>query len=348
MSDFDTKLHPAAAASAAFVSQAPFPHFSLQTSSNRQAGGESQVPGAIYLRLSKDDEGAGESISIANQRKLLLRYAKEHSFTIIREYVDDGFSGTSFDRPGFQRLIEDIRNKEIHLVLTKDLSRLGRDYIKTGEYTEHFFPAHKVRFIAVGDGYDSDNSSSDLIPFRNVINEMYARDISRKIRASLHVRMEEGSYIGNFAPYGYQKNSGERRSLSPDPEAAPVVLRLFQEAAAGSLPSEIAHRLNKENVPCPSRYRQSHFPQLESDPRYKNKLWTANTVIKILHNPVYLGHMVQGKTRKLSFKSSSSLPVPASERICVPDTHPAIVTEELFYRCQEQLASRICRRQKRP
>ena len=311
-------------------------------------GGSQAAAGAIYLRLSKDDEGSGESISIANQRKLLLRYAKEHHFTIIREYVDDGFSGTSFNRPGFQRLIEDIQKKEIRLVLTKDLSRLGRDYIKTGEYTELFFPAHKVRFIAIGDGYDSASSSSDLIPFRNVVNEMYARDISRKIRASLQVRMEEGSYIGNFAPYGYQKSGRERRTLIPDPAAAPVVLRLFEEAAAGIRPSTTARRLNEEKILCPSRYRQSCYPHLKTDSRYQNKMWTANTIIKILHNPVYLGHMVQGKTKKLSFKSSACLSVPVPERICVADTHPAIVTEELFCRCQEQLAARACRRKEKP
>lgn len=300
--------------------------------------------GAIYLRLSKDDEGSKESISIANQRKLLLRYAREHRFTIMREYVDDGFSGTSFDRPGFNRLIEDICKGEIRLVLTKDLSRLGRDYIKTGQYTELFFPAHRVRFIAVGDGYDSASSNADLIPFRNVINEMYARDISRKIRASLQVRMEEGSYIGNFAPYGYQKTGGERRSLLPDPQTAPVVRRLFTEAAGGALPSAMARSLNEEGILCPSSYRQACFPALKSDPRYQNKRWTANTIIKLLHNPVYLGHMVQGKTKKLSFKSSASLTVPAGERICVPGTHPAIVTEELFFACQEQLARRTCRK----
>lgn len=300
----------------------------------------SLLPGAIYLRLSKDDEGSGESLSIVNQRKMLLRYAGEHHLTIIREYVDDGYSGTSFDRPGFRSMIEDIEKKEIRLVLTKDLSRLGRDYIKTGEYTELFFPSRGVRFIAVGDGYDSAYSSTDLIPFRNVVNEMYARDISRKIRASLQVRMEEGSYIGNFAPYGYVKSGKERHQLVPDDETAPIVLRLFLEAASGVLPSELARELNGEQIPCPSLYRCLKHPGLTPSHYSKSGLWTANTIIKILHNPVYLGHMVQGKTKKLSFKSKASLTVPPGERIKVSGTHPAIVTETLFAQCSEQLESR--------
>lgn len=306
---------------------------------------KSFLPGAIYLRLSKDDEGAKESLSIANQRKMLLRYAAEHGLTVIREYVDDGYSGTSFDRPGFKRMIEDIEKKEIGLVLTKDLSRLGRDYIKTGQYTELFFPSRGVRFIAVGDGYDSAFSSTDLIPFRNVVNEMYARDISRKIRASLQVRMEEGSYIGNFAPYGYRKCGKERHQLTPDPETAPIVLRLFLDASRGVLPSALAAELNNEKIPCPSIYRCLKHPGLSPDRFSRSGQWTANTIIKILHNPVYLGHMVQGKTKKLSFKSSASLTVPEHERIRVPDTHPPIVTEQLFLQCKEQLKSRTCRKQ---
>lgn len=302
------------------------------------------APGAVYLRLSKDDEGSGESLSIANQRKMLLRYASEHSLTIIREYVDDGYSGTSFDRPGFKKMIADIEKKEIRLVLTKDLSRLGRDYIKTGQYTELFFPSRGVRFIAVGDGYDSAFSSTDLIPFRNVVNEMYARDISRKIRASLQVRMEEGSYIGNFPPYGYLKQGNEHRRLVPDPETAPVVLRLFLEAANGILPSALARELNAENLLSPSRCRCLKHPELNPQHYSRSGLWTANTIIKILHNPVYLGHMVQGKTKKLSFKSRSTLTIPLPERISVRDTHPPIVTEELFLQCENQLNSRATRK----
>lgn len=305
------------------------------------------LPGAIYLRLSKDDEANGESMSIANQRKLLLKYARDHHFSIEKEYVDDGYSGTSFCRPAFSRMISDIEQGEIRLVLTKDLSRLGRDYIKTGEYTELFFPSHGVRFIAVNDGYDSACSSSDLIPFRNVINEMYARDISRKIRASLAVRMEEGSFIGSRPPYGYiAVQTGEdgqrKRSLLPDPEAARVVRFLFSEAACGVKPSELALRLNAQKVPCPSAYRNKNSAKSDGTER----LWTANTIIKLLHNPVYLGHLVQGKTRKLSFKSQIFRTVPPQERIRIPHAHPPLVSEEVFLQCEEQLRRRTCRAEK--
>lgn len=332
-----------------FISEKYFPE-NLSASRNQTAldsslkiNASSPPFGAIYLRLSKDDEGSGESLSISNQRKLLLHYAQEHHFTIEREYIDDGYSGTNFDRPGFSRLIEDIRNKEIHLLLTKDLSRLGRDYIKTGEYTELVFPRYGVRFIAVGDGYDSAFSNSDWIPFRNVVNEMYARDISRKIRSALLTRMEDGSYIGNFAPYGYEAVGRKHRHLLPDPETAPIVAFLFQRACSGCLPSALAEELNDRQILCPSRYRLLKHPGTGAAPRGKG-LWTANTIIKLLHNPVYMGDMVQGKTKKISFKSSVCQTVPPKKRIVVRHTHPPIVSEDDFMLCQQQLESRRTRR----
>lgn len=300
--------------------------------------------GGIYLRLSKDDELSGESASISNQRKLLLRYAAEHGFSIEKEFCDDGYSGTTFNRPGFKQMIADIKEKKINLVLTKDLSRLGRDYIKTGQYTELFFPSHGVRFIAVGDSYDSAVSSSDMIPFRNIVNEMYARDISRKIKASLRVRMEEGDFIGNFAPYGYVKSPKNRHRLTPDPIAAAVVRRLFSEAAKGARPSMIAAALNHERIPSPALYRCNNNPGLMPEHYTQHGRWTANTIIKILHNPVYLGHMVQGKSRKISFKSSVTILTPPEERSTVADTHPPLITECEFNRCKEQLLKRTCRK----
>ncbi len=160
---------------------------------------------ALYMRLSKDD-GQSESVGISAQRRILKAYSKEHGFEIEDEYIDDGFSGTNFERPAFKRMIKDIEQKRINLVLTKDLSRLGRNYIAAGEYTEIYFPGKGVRYIAVSDGYDSASPNDDIAPFRHVVNEMYARDISRKIRSSLYARMKDGVYIGNFAPYGYEKS----------------------------------------------------------------------------------------------------------------------------------------------
>lgn len=307
------------------------------------ASGHPPVRGALYLRLSKDDDAAGESSSISNQRKLLLRYAAEHAFPIVSEYSDDGFSGTTFERPGFQAMIRDVEDGKLNLILTKDLSRLGRDYIKTGQYTELFFPSHGVRFIAVGDGYDSAGANSDLIPFMNVVNEMYARDISRKIRASLQVRMEEGSYIGNFAPYGYQKSEEDRRRLTPDPVSAAIVRRIFEEAADGALPSFIAASLNREQIPPPALYRCAKRPDLKPEHYTRHGKWTANTIVKLLHNPVYLGHMVQGKTRKISFKSRLTIPTAPADRPFVPDTHPPLISRDIFDQCQEELSRRACR-----
>lgn len=302
------------------------------------------VRGCIYLRLSKDDESAGESASISNQRKLLLHYAKEQRLPVEKEFCDDGYSGTTFDRPGFKAMIAAIERKEVNLVLTKDLSRLGRDYIQTGQYTELFFPARGVRFIAVGDGYDSACSAADILPFRNIVNEMYARDISRKIKASLQVRMGEGAFIGNFPPYGYLKDPADRHHLIPDAAGAAVVKRIFYEAARGLLPSRIAAQLNEEHIPSPALHRCETHPGLSPEHYTARGLWTANTIIKMLHNPVYLGHMVQGKTRKVSFKSSLTVSVPPSQRSIVPDTHEPLITEKLFKRCEKQLATRACRK----
>ena len=184
----------------------------------------------LYLRLSKDD-GAGESSSISTQRNILLSYAKDNNFRIYDEYVDDGWSGTNFERPEFKRMIKDIESGHINLVLTKDLSRLGRDYITTGQYTEIYFPSKGVRYIAINDGYDSESQYTDIVPFKNVLNEMYARDTSRKIRSAFISKMEQGSYIGNFAPYGYKKDERNKNHLIIDEEAAPIVSKIFKMAA---------------------------------------------------------------------------------------------------------------------
>ena len=181
---------------------------------------------ALYLRLSRDD-GAGESASIDSQRKLLLQYAKKNGFSVFDEYVDDGWSGTNFDRPAFLRMIAHIEAGLIQTVITKDLSRLGRDYITAGQYTELYFPKKGVRFIAVNDGYDSADPRMDLAPFQNVINELYARDISKKIRSAFAARMENGEFIGAFAPFGYRKDPEDRHHLLVDDWAGAVVQSIF-------------------------------------------------------------------------------------------------------------------------
>ena len=188
----------------------------------------------LYLRLSRDDGDTDESMSITNQRDFLQKYVAGRGWQVTNIYIDDGYTGTNFDRPAFRRMIADIEAGLVNLVITKDLSRLGRDYITAGEYTERFFPEHGVRYIALNDGYDSDSPYTDIAPFKNIINEMYARDASKKIRSAFETKMREGSYIGNFAPYGYEKDPLNRNRLVVDYEAAPVVQEILGVCAAGS------------------------------------------------------------------------------------------------------------------
>lgn len=297
---------------------------------------------ALYMRLSKDDEGSGESSSITNQRNLLAAYAKEHGYLIYDDYVDDGFSGTNFNRPAFKRMIQDIEDKKINLILTKDLSRLGRDYIQTGEYTEVYFPSKKVRYIAVNDGFDSESQYTDIAPFKNVVNEMYARDTSKKIRSAFSVKMRNGSYIGNFAPYGYRKDPNDKNHLIPDESSAEVVRKIFTLAAEGTKPAEIARILNSRNILTPALYRCSVHPQLCADNYAQRKEWTAATITKLLRNIVYLGHMAQGKTTKVSFKSKLTLRNTRQDWIVVENTHEPIVSGELFEMAQKRMKSRTC------
>ena len=283
-----------------------------------------QYKAALYMRLSRDD-GGRESAGIESQRLLLRDYARTHGFSVIDEYVDDGYSGTRYDRPAFTRMLSDIEAGRIDLVLTKDLSRLGRNYIASGELTEVYFPEHKVRFIAINDGYDSALGADDMAPFRHVMNEMYARDISRKIRTALRAKILDGQYIGSFPPYGYRKCAEDKNRLEPDPVSAAVVKEIFALSAEGKTPSDIAEKLNRSGTPIPLDHRnlQEGKPSL-------HRLWRSSGICKILRNRTYLGHTIQGKTEKPSFRSQSSLPKRPTEWVVVENTHPPLVSEALF------------------
>lgn len=298
----------------------------------------------LYLRLSRDDDNPGESESIQNQRSLLQGYAAQHGFTIVGEYVDDGWSGTRFDRPRFQDMLRDMEQHRFEVVLVKDLSRLGRDYIQTGRYLELVFPEHGVRLIAVGDGIDTARSDTDLAPFRNVINEMYARDTSRKIRGALHTKMQAGKFIGNFAPYGYQKDPRDKNHLIPDERAAATVRQIFAWAAAGRRPAEIARMLNERGEPPPAVYRTLVHPELNPDHYSKRKAWTSVGVSRMLQDVVYLGHIAQGKTDKVSFKSKKTREKRTDEWIIVPDCHEPLVCQQTFDAVQRQRSARRCDR----
>ena len=281
---------------------------------------------ALYMRLSREDGGA-ESAGIESQRLLLRAYAEEQGYEIYDEYVDDGYSGTRYDRPAFARMRADVEAGAVNLVLVKDLSRLGRNYIVTGELTEVYFPEHRVRLIAINDGYDSARGEDDMAPFRHVMNELYARDISRKIRTALRAKILDGQYIGSFAPYGYRKSRENKNRLEEDREAAQTVRRIFEMAAEGASSRQIAEALSRDGVPVPLDYRRGVQEKSSAA-----RPWSASGVCKILRNQVYLGHTVQGKSGKLSFKAKVSRPRPRSEWIVVPNTHPPLVSEELFAR----------------
>ena len=300
----------------------------------------------LYMRLSRDD-GTAESSSITTQRKILLSYAKENGFIVYDEYIDDGFSGTNFDRPNFKRMIQDIEDKKINLVLTKDLSRLGRDYITAGQYTEIYFPSKGVRYIAINDGYDSNSPYNDIAPFKNVINEMYARDISKKIRSSFLARMKDGYYIGNFAPYGYKKDPDNKNHLVIDEEVAPIVKEIFNMASIGKRPTDIATHLNNKGIITPIMYRcEKHNLSLDSYPKYKNKRWTSATVSKILKSVAYIGHTAQKKTTKISFKSKVTVNNPREDWIIVENTHSPIIDKNTFELVQRYTKSRTYQKSK--
>lgn len=301
---------------------------------------DSRYRAGLYMRLSKEDEGVAESASISAQRKLLRAYAKENNFDIFDEYADDGYAGTGFARPAWNRLLEDIEAEKVNMVITKDLSRLGRNYIVTGQLTEVYFPEKGVRCIAVNDGYDSESPGSDIVPFKNIVNEMYARDASRKIRSSLQTKIKEGAFIGNFAPYGYQKDPKDKNHLVVDPAAAAIVHEIFSKAEQGELPSEIAGDLNCRGILTPAMYRCARFPHLKEDDYSRRKEWTSGTICKLLANQVYLGCIVQGKTAKASFKSGIILQKPRKDWVAVENMHEPIVSREVFERVRRRSVSR--------
>ena len=297
---------------------------------------------ALYMRLSKDDDGTPESASITTQRKMLRSYAADQGFQVFDEYVDDGWSGTNFDRPDFKRMIADIEAGKVNLVLTKDLSRLGRDYITAGQYTEIYFPSKGVRYIAINDGYDSDSPYTDIAPFKNVINEMYARDTSKKIRSAFTTKMRDGAYIAAFAPYGYQKDPADKNHLVVDTQSGKIVKQIFRLAANGALPIEIARTLNAQGTPSPAVYRCMTHEGLDVNQYSQRQEWTSATITKMLRNVVYLGHIAQGKTTKVSFKSHLTVSNPRAEWIVVENTHEALVDAETFDLVRRRSASRTC------
>ena len=275
-------------------------------------------------------------MSIANQRDMLISYCEERGWKIYGVYIDDGFTGTNFERPSFQRMLEDIKSGRINVLLTKDLSRLGRNYVMTGQYTDFFFPEHGVRYVAVNDSYDSDKDDNDIAPFKNILNEMYAKDISRKIRSVRATSAKQGKFMGSKPPFGYIKSSENRYQLEIDPPAAEIVKRLFREYASGESGRNIAVKLNNEGIDTPAvyYYKQTGKRATRSD---SCPQWGSATIIQILRNQAYIGHMVQGKHKVSSFKTKKRLELSPDDWVVVENTHEPIIDNFTWEGVQRRL-----------
>ena len=300
----------------------------------------------LYLRLSKDDEIEGESVSISTQRAILTEYCTVNHYSIYKTYIDDGYSGLNFERPGFRELLQDVEHGRINMVITKDLSRLGRDYIMTGYYSEIFFQTKGVRYIAIADDFDSEKGGNEIAPFKNILNDMYARDISKKIRNAKHQRAKQGLFISGQTPYGYQKDPHNRNHLVIDPEAAAVVRIIFSLAESGLGSIAIASELKARRIVTPSVYKyQRGDKRFERYPALKNGdhcAWCATTISQILNNPVYTGTLINLKTEVSNYKTKRQAPVPPERQIVTPNAHEAIIDETLYWQVQHVRSEKRC------
>ena len=301
----------------------------------------------IYIRLSRDD-GNIESDSVVSQRSLLNQYIKENNYNLIEEYVDDGFTGTNFDRPAFIRMIKDIKDKKINVVITKDLSRLGRDYIGTGELIEKFFPNNNVRYIAINDGIDTfiDNTNNDIAPFKAIMNDMYAKDISKKVKTSLHSRMKEGLYVSGRCPFGYMKDPTNKNHLIINEEQANVVKLIFDLALKGKTYHFIANELTKRKIKTPATYYNYAWNN-KACASQEYSIWVDTTIKAILTNRIYIGDTVQGKTKKINYKLKKTIKNNPNKYIIVENTHEPIIDKNVFHYVQTSLPKNVNRPEKK-
>ena len=287
----------------------------------------------MYIRLSREDGDKQESESIGNQRKILQRYVKENNLCLVKEYVDDGISGTTFDRPSFNELLQDIENKTIDMVITKDLSRLGRDYIKTGFYLEDYFPKNNIRYVAITDGIDTyiDSTNNDITPFKAIMNDMYAKDISKKIRSVLKEKQKQGEYMCSIPAYGYKRHPTIKNKLIVDEQVRNVVEKIFEMYANGHGSVEIVNYLNNKKYLSPTGYRKTGLVQDENKTNYN---WNEVTLCNMLKNEVYIGNTVQNKRSIISYKVKKFRTVDKEEHIRVENTHEAIIDIDVFEKVQ--------------
>ena len=285
---------------------------------------------ALYCRLSQDDKQEGDSNSIINQKKILKKYALDRGYTNIQFYIDDGVSGTTFNRAGFQSMIADVEAGKVKRVIVKDMSRLGRDYLQVGMYTEIFFPEHDVHFIAVNDGVDSNQEDNEFTPFRNIINEWYAKDTSKKIRAVKRSKGMAGEHIGSHPPYGYMKNPENKKEWIIDEEAAEVVREIFRLCVGGYGPTRIAHILTERKILCPTYYALEKGGKPRTALPADKYTWNGPVVAKILDRMDYLGHTVNFKTHVKSYKVHKTIYNSPDQWKVFEGTHEAIIDKETF------------------
>ena len=294
----------------------------------------------MYLRLSRDDERQGESLSIENQKRILTNYIDENGWTLYDIYVDDGISGTTFDRPGVQRLLDDAKAGNINLILCKDMSRFGRNYIMVGQYVDYIFPMYNIRFIALTDNIDtlnSDSASMDMLPIMNVFNEWHAANTSKKLRTVFQSNAKAGKYMTTASSYGYVKGDDENYTPQIDPEAAAVVRRIFEMRASGMGHKSIADVLNKEHIVPPLDYRYEKLGK--PVPVYSRHLWQAQTIKRLLVNQIYIGNLAQMKETTVSYKNHKIIRKDQSEWVIIEHNHEPIISRELWDKVLEVNAS---------
>ena len=282
-----------------------------------------------YLRLSNEEAAEGESSSIKNQRMIIQDYCERNEILLVRVFVDDGWSGGNFDRPAFQEMIALLEQGKANIVITKDLSRLGRDMREASYYAEQYFPEHGIRYLTVADNFDTEQENV-MAPFQFAMNEVYLRDGSRKVKEVLKAKREKGLYCA-CAPYGYVKDPRNKNRLVPDEETAPIIRRIFEAAANGDSSRKIAMELNRDGIMPPLKYKVLYKGNFSEDGAARaSDLWNYTTVKRILKNPVYLGHTLLGKSRKVSVKSKKKLNVPKDQWAVTENTHEPIITQEVF------------------
>jgi len=300
---------------------------------------------ALYTRFSRDDGQSADNSSIETQKMMLEKYCKDNGYKVYDTYIDDGYTGLNFDRPAFQRMLEDIESNKVNMVITKDLSRLGRDYIQTGHFVEIVFSNKDIRYIAINDSVDTAKAeSTEFMPFRNIFNNMYSRDISRKTKSAIRQRTLNGMFTNNYAPYGYNKNPDNPSKLIIDEEAAEVVKQMFSLVLEGKGKRKIANILTSKRVLIPSAYKTKQgvkgYTRVGSSKPNSEYTWHYSTVKNILSNRLYTGDMVGGKSEITNYKTGRAVSIPKERHIIVPNTHEPIISRDDFDRVQQLIATK--------